>query len=350
MENNLDKELWNKFVLEQGGSFLQSWEWGDFQEKVGRQVFRLVNDSWQVQFIEMPLPFGKKYWYCPRGPVTVGQISDLICQEIIEEAKKTADKNVMFFRVCPAWPADLELAAKFEILGLKKLRYNIEPVQTLILDISQSEKGLLAQMHSKWRYNIGLARKKGVKVKIVNAGEPDFEKYFEDFWRLMMQTAKRQKIRVHEKEYYRKQLNPPQPSLSAGQAGFKKEGDSSLYEREVGRDFTSLLFIAEHNKKVIAANIVNFFGPRATYLHGASDNEQRSLMAPHLLQWEQIRAAKKFGCTQYDFWGIDEKKWPGVTRFKLGFGGQPVKYIGTWDYALDKKWYLLYRGVQKFRR
>jgi len=73
-------------------------------------------------------------------------------------------------------------------------------------------------------------------------------------------------------------------------------------------------------------------------------------MAPHLLQWEQIREAKRYGCSEYDFWGIDEKKWPGVTRFKRGFGGREIKYIGTWDFALDKKWYLLYRGAQRFRR
>jgi peptidoglycan pentaglycine glycine transferase (the first glycine) len=317
---------WNRFVLGQSGSFLQSWEWGEFQEKVGRRAVRLANDNWLVHFIEISLPFGKKYWYCPRGPIVSGQISSTICQEIIEEAKKTADKNVMFFRVCPEWPADLELAAKFEILGLKKLRYDIEPAQTLILDIFQSEKGLLAQMHTKWRYNIGLARKKGVKAKIVNAEEADFEKYFEDFWRLNQQTAKRQKIRLHEKEYYKKQL-----AIN-------------------NQQFQCVLFVAEHKKKTVAANIVIFFGKCATYSHGASDNELRDLMAPHLLQWEQIKMAKKIGCTKYDFRGIDEKKWPGITRFKLGFGGESVKYIGTWDYALDKKWYLVYRGVQKFRR
>ena len=329
-DNSNQKEDWDRFVLEQNGSFLQSWEWGEFQEKVGRKVFRFSESGWLAEFIEFVLPMGKKYWYGPRAPLFTKSQQSAVSQQLerfIEKIKVTADKEeIMFFRISPEWSADIELEANLEICGFKKLRYNIEPAQTLILDISQSEKSLLTQMHAKWRYNIGLARKKGVKARIVSNGEPDFEKYFEDFWHLMQQTSRRQKIRLHEKEYYRKQLTVN------------------------SKQFQNSLFVAEYKKNVVAANIVNFYNQRATYLHGGSDNEQRALMAPHLLQWEQIRVAKKLGGAKYDFWGIDEKKWPGVTRFKLGFGGEPVKYVGTWDYPLDNKWYLIYRGVQKFRR
>ncbi|MBU4142976.1 peptidoglycan bridge formation glycyltransferase FemA/FemB family protein, partial [Patescibacteria group bacterium] len=119
-----------------------------------------------------------------------------------------------------------------------------------------------------------------------------------------------------------------------------------------------LLFVAEYEGKVIAANIVVIFGSRATYLHGATSSEHREVMAPHLLQWEQIKYAKSQGCAEYDFWGIvnehtlDKRgqSWEGFTRFKRGFGGQEVNYVGYWDYPLDKLWYFLYRLVQKFRR
>jgi lipid II:glycine glycyltransferase (peptidoglycan interpeptide bridge formation enzyme) len=81
-------------------------------------------------------------------------------------------------------------------------------------------------------------------------------------------------------------------------------------------------------------------------------------MAPHLLQWEQIKYAKAQGCQNYDFWGIvnehtkDKRgsSWEGFTRFKRGFGGQEVNYVGYFDYPLNKNWYSLYRLVQKFRR
>lgn len=109
----------------------------------------------------------------------------------------------------------------------------------------------------------------------------------------------------------------------------------------------NLLFIAEYQGKTIAANLVNFFGPTATYTHGGWDWEYRSLMAPHLLQWEQIKEAKNRGCKAYDFWGIDKINWPGITRFKKGFGGKEVNYIGTFDLILKQAWYSAYILVKK---
>ncbi len=55
------------------------------------------------------------------------------------------------------------------------------------------------------------------------------------------------------------------------------------------------LYMAEYENKIIAANIVIHYGNTATYLHGASDNEYRNVMAPYLLQWQAILDAKKAG-------------------------------------------------------
>lgn len=73
-------------------------------------------------------------------------------------------------------------------------------------------------------------------------------------------------------------------------------------------------------------------------------------MAPYLLQWEIIKAAKGRGCRYYDFYGIDENKWPGVTRFKLGFGGEQVQFPGTYDYIFCRPLYWLYKFLRTVRR
>ena len=65
------------------------------------------------------------------------------------------------------------------------------------------------------------------------------------------------------------------------------------------------------------------------------------------MHWEIIKKLKVEGCKLYDFWGIDANKWPGVTRFKLGFEGQVVEYPGSFDLPISKIWYLIYKIARK---
>ncbi|MDP2934721.1 MAG: peptidoglycan bridge formation glycyltransferase FemA/FemB family protein, partial [bacterium] len=174
---------------------------------------------------------------------------------------------------------------------------------------------LLEKMHPKTRYNIQLAQRKGVKFQ---ASIPRIQN-FKDFWRLMEETTKRDGFHSHPKEYYRKLLEIPGVEL----------------------------FVAEHDGKIIAANIVVFYDKQAIYLHGASNYEQRNLMAAPLLQWEQIKEAKKRGCVEYDFWGVDEQKWPGVTRFKKSFNGKEIEYPGAYDLIFQPMWYEVYKIARK---
>lgn len=284
-------------------SFLQSKNWADFQKALGRRVWQID----EILVIEHNLPLNKSYLYSPRCG------GNFLSESLLEKIKEIAkQENAIFFKIEPLRQAQGKPFRKST---------NIQPTKTLILDITKSEQELLEQMHYKTRYNIKLAEKKGILVK------KDKSK-FEEFWKLIKQTTKRDKFRPHPKEYYRKMLGIPGVEL----------------------------FAAIYKDKVIAANIVVFYPPlliksggQAIYLHGASAYEHRNLMAPHLLQWEQILEAKKRGCAEYDFWGIDEKKWPGVTRFKKGFGGREIFYPGAYDLVFQPIWYWIYKLAKKFR-
>ena len=260
-------------------SFLQSDEWLDFQKSLGRKTWQIDG----INIIKHELPIKKNYLYSPRCS------ADAFQESFIAKIKEIAkQENAIFFKIEPA-SASLRRGETLEKFEFKKSR-NLQPKKTLILDISKSEQELLNQMHYKTRYNIQLAQRKGIKTQISKLKSQNFN----NFWKLMLQTTKRDKFHSHPKEYYKKLLEMPGAEM----------------------------FLAEYKNKIIVANIVVFWNRQTIYLHGASDYEYRNLMAPHLLQWEQIKQAKKRGCTEYDFWGIDEHKWPGVTRFKKGFGGQ----------------------------
>lgn len=300
VNSDLNSEQWNKFVVDSGvdGGFLQSWQWGEFQESLGRKIFRIVAvDGGKIIGVALAvrqnLPLGQNYIYSPRGPLA-GKDS---AAEIIKAISKIArEERSLFVRLDPAWGDDKVLADS----GFKNIG-QVQPKKTLILDLAKSEAELLEQMKPKTRYNIKVANKHGVEIR--NGGEGDFEL----FWELMAKTCRRDGIKCHAKGYYQKQLKIP---------GFR-------------------LVLAWWQNRAIAGAIMSDFGTICTYVHGASDHDYRDKMAPYLLQWEMIRQAKQAGQSRYDFWGADESnpKWSGVTRFKLGFAPQQplTGYIGAYD-------------------
>ncbi len=209
---------------------------------------------------------------------------------------------------------------------------DVQPREILVLDISKSEEEILAGMKQKTRYNIKLAEKRGVKV--YNSRE---EKYIEKFCRLVGITSERDKIKSHPENYYRKMF-------------------------ETIPDDILKLYVAEYEGKIICANVVSFFGKTATYMHGASDNIHREVMAPYLLQWQAILDAKKAGCEKYDFGGIkshniehgawNKSNWEGITKFKTGFAPNTdsIEFPGCWDIVLNSNKYNLYRMLQKIKK
>ncbi len=321
-----DKKQLNDFVGSQKMSqFLQSWQWGEFHAKVSSQVWRIgvLADGKLAASAEInakDLPIGKKYLYCARGPVIAKgkdkkEVTRLMFGEI---ARLAGEVGAMFLRFDPIdKPKDDDYKIKGDETLVQTL--DVQPAKTLILDLTKSEAELLGAMQQKTRYNINLAKKKG--VKIVESSESRFE----DFWSLLDQTSGRDKFRPHGRSYYQAMVEPY-------------------------ADNPVKLFFAEYKGKPIATALVCFFSDTATYIHGGSANEDRNVMAPYLLQWHAIKLAKASGQKYYDFHGINEAKWPGVTRFKMGFGGNEVNYPGTFDLIYDPGWYNIYKMVRKVRR
>jgi len=328
-----NKEEWDNLLKQQGqnlrqssdqAEFLQSWNWGEFQASTGKPAIRLQavengEVKWQGQCLEHKLGLGLKYTYLPR----VMEHGTWNMEQLLLWLK---EHNFSFLRIEPSKDINLSIFQSFNL----SLTNNRQPRTTLILDLTQSEETLLADMHSKTRYNISLAERKGVQVKD--------EKNSDVFWALNQTTTERDKFKSHGKEYYAKMLQ---------------------------YDFTHQL-IAYYNDIPIATILLIVFGDKCVYLHGASSNEERNLMAPYLLQWRGIQLAKKLGCKYYDFWGVAPApkvgepsscfhnlcwevghKWTGVTRFKVGFGGTVRSYPGAFDIILSRWKYGLYQLIRK---
>ena len=276
-------------------SFLQTEKWGEFQKALGADYFKIGG----IFVFKYKLPFNKHYFYIPRADFTNENLKN-----IINEAQTM---NPVFLRIEPGAKNQKDaLTASLANIGFKKINQESQPSKTLILNLEKPEKEILSAMHHKTRYNIGIAEKNGVKIEIKKSLNKE---EFEIFWKLINKTAKRDKFTIFSKKYYEKLLN-----IFSSSAPEFMPNDAPLIK----------IFLAKLQDEIIAAAIVMFYGDTAVYLHGASDYDFRKMMAPHLLQWNIISNAKKSGFLYYDFWGINENKWPGVTRFKKGFSGKEI--------------------------
>lgn len=331
-----EAENWNDFLLQNAPEvFLQSREWGDFQKLVGHYpryfIFTSERDETfaQVLILEHRLPLGLKYWYVPRGPILKKAIglesTDAMLQGLEKEAKKA---GALFVRWDEGKPQDV-----WQTLLSQKARalpFSVQPPDTWLLDLNQTEEELLAAMKPKTRYNLRLSGKKGVQVAVAKINDENLCA----FWQLMEATADRAGIQAHAQHYYSLMLK----NLSL-------EGKEKLFAR---------LYFARAEGEVLAANITLFFGDTVTYLHGASSDKRRSFMAPYTLQWRQILDAKSWGAKHYDFWGIDfqnkNPQWAGFTRFKQGFGGEVVSYASVYDLPVRRRLYEIYKLLKKINK
>jgi lipid II:glycine glycyltransferase (peptidoglycan interpeptide bridge formation enzyme) len=201
--------------------------------------------------------------------------------------------------------------------GIKRSKKQLQPYRTVIVDLNLSEEDLLSRMHHKTRYNIKVADKHGLTVKL--SSEVDA------FWKLLEKTSKRDKFYSHTKGYYKKLL------------------DTFNGARELKTE----LLLAYYENKPVAGAIVLRYGDTGYYLHGASDHESRAVMAPYALHWNIMAHLKESGLHYYDLWGIDARRWPGVTRFKLGWDGDMKEYPGSFDLVISKFWYFIYNLARK---
>nr|MCR5288748.1 peptidoglycan bridge formation glycyltransferase FemA/FemB family protein [Treponema sp.] len=196
--------------------------------------------------------------------------------------------------------------------GIRKTKVDIQPPDTVLLDITPSTDDLLSNMKSKWRYNIRLAQKKGVVVKAYSKTDALFDSALDTYYDLYKTTAERDGIAIHTKSYYRDLFALSDSQLSNG------------IEAPV-----ITLYLAEHEGDPLAGIITLFCKREAVYLYGASGNKKRNIMPAYLLQWTAIQDAKKHGCPVYDFYGIpptDDENHPmhGLYLFKTGFGGKEI--------------------------
>lgn len=332
----LQKNVWEDFLLQcQEKTFLNSWKWGEFNEKIGRksQFYGIYeNDKIVTGFLVSKIGARRgSFLFVPHGPVSLSGITIENKKEVLKlsllKLKEIAKiENVAFIRFSPIWARTPENNKIFKELGFRQGPIHMHPEVTWELDISLSEDEILKNMRKTTRYLIRQAEKNS-DIEIVKSTNPEDLK---DFTFVYKETGKRQKFTVYREEY------------------IKNEFETFL------QDNNACLFLGKHKGKVAVAAIFIFWQNGCFYHHSGSLPEYNKFPISYLLQWEAIKEAKKRGCKIYNFWGIapdikeelDVKKskhpWAGLSLFKMGFGGEIKNYVKTQDYAISWKYWVNY--------
>lgn len=307
------KPAYNKLVTH----VIQSWEWGEFRKSLGIPVLRYGiyhsnKLSIAFQLTLHKIPFTNQFvGYLPKGPKPDKELAQAL-KEIAEKYK------CAFIKIEPNIESS-EINSSF-IKSHKPLftKYNF------VVDLTKSEDELLKNMHPKTRYNIRIAQKHGVKVE-----HRTDDQAFEIYLKLYFETTKRQGYHGHNEKYH----------CQAWQ-GLKQANMANL-------------LIAFYQDKPLTAWMLLNFKDTLYYPYGGSSKLHPEVMANNLVAWEAIKLGKKLKLKTFDLWGAlgpnanQKDPWYGFHRFKQGYGGKLVEYIGTYDLVFNWPVYMLFTAIDR---
>ncbi len=322
-------DSWDDFLASKRPDvgYVQSSWWADLQTTCGWSHFSvIVRDGEDVlggaRILSRHIDDKRCFYYVPEGPILPADEDD--AKQVLEAflahvdgRRKRLGQQVTHLRLEPRWASVPACLAGHHQAGSWH-----EPRDTLLVDLALSDDELLAQMKSKGRYNIGVARRHGVTIVA-----DDSDAGIDQFLAIHQETVTRHSLNAQHADYYR--------SLSVNL-------------RASGRG--TLLF-AQHEQQRLAVAMIVYSGDRATYLFGGSRPSARHLMAPYLLHFEAMRLAKARGHRWYDFYGIapsdaSTHPWADITTFKRKFGGIAKAFVPSLDIIYDQAGYDRYRAAR----
>lgn len=346
-----DKKEWESFIDTHCiTTFMQSWDFGVFENNTGHGVKRIaITDNNNILAIcQIIIIKAKKgsFLFIPHGPVISQDILPIESYKNqnfqFSENQKSVIKNIFvtlyefsktvakeqkcsFIRYNTSLPNNKILieCTRYKNMVLAPIYLTSE--NGCVLDISSNNADVLLQnMRKTTRYSIKKAEKDGATVI-----QKPKDEFFADFLKLYEETTIREGFSGFSEKYLR-------------------------YEFEAfERDNNSVALVSEINSKPVAAGLFIKTKNCLFYHQGASNHPK--IPAPYLLQWKAINIAKDFGCKYYNFWGTyipgrTPKSWLGLSLFKQGFGATNWSYIQTFDLVIDWKKYLFTHAIELFIR
>jgi len=333
-----DKNIWEGFLSGcKDKTFLQSWDWGEFNQMMGNKIWRLGTYEREeligTALVAKLIAKRGTFLLIQHGPnAKVSGDRSKALEALLNELRRIGDsEKAIFIRMNPLWESNQENQIILKNFGFKEAPMHANAYEaTLKLDIALPEEELLKNMRKTTRYLIHQTEKNR-DISIEKSEKIDDLKIYQE---LNIEVAKRQKFVPFPSEY------------------LKNEFEIFLKNKE------TVLILGRYQGKVASAALVIFWSGIGFYHQAASDSEYAKLSIPYLIQWEAIKEARRRGCVLYDFWGyVNPEKnprhpWSGPTLFKMGFGGKVYEYVRAQDLPFSKKYWFtfFFEKLRKTRR
>ncbi|MDU2828231.1 MAG: peptidoglycan bridge formation glycyltransferase FemA/FemB family protein, partial [Clostridium perfringens] len=238
------------------------------------------------------------------------------------------------------------------------------------------KKAVFKKFSSKTRYNIKVAEERGLSVEVYDK-ETLNEDVLDRFHEIMVTTGKRDNFLVRHREYFKDMIDYLYPHCRLYMVKYSYENDFNRLSEKLNKqeeaktkainkieelkvkldaetdedkksriekklnDQDKRLKEAERQiegfkKKIsdiepfkgqeiyLSGSIYLYYGNKAWYLYGASENILRDTMPNFAMQWSMICDSIDLGCDVYDFRGVSgdlnpENPLYGLYKFKKGF-------------------------------
>jgi hypothetical protein len=174
---------------------------------------------------------------------------------------------------------------------------------TVMIDLTQTEEALRADMESSWRNKLNAAENGDLKV-VKMAPNPGAYR-----WLLDAELKQRE---------------------SRGLEGLPTQFFDVYLQARKNPALTMLGLRADSGKTQVAGMIFLIHGTVATYQVGWSDDEGRKKRAHNLLLWRAVQELKSRGIRWLDMGGINTQRSASLARFKMSAGGQVQTLAGTY--------------------
>jgi lipid II:glycine glycyltransferase (peptidoglycan interpeptide bridge formation enzyme) len=325
----LDKDTYTKLTGELRPHIMQSYIWGEIKRPQWDPLRLAVYEEDKIVSIitilrrRIPI-IGRHIGYIPRGIIVKDQG---MLSKIFNHIKKELPKyKILTLLIDP----DVDLNNYFDSnkeanklmedalseAGFSQIGRTMQPMRTIIIDLSKDEDALLSEMRSKHRQYIRKAKRNGVKIRMGNVDD------FETFYKILRDISEQKAYEIHTKEYHENAYKM-----------FDDEGKAAL-------------FMAEVNGEVVGSYMV-FYDERIAYeMYGGCGEKGKNLLANYALKWASVQHAKNLSKKFYDQWGA-EFIYPGLVQFKEGFGGKVIEYPKQYAYSPVPFGVIFYQLMQK---